>query len=635
MGLFAAEVERLLQSARLHLGKGELHEAVGQATEVIRRDSKQTAAYLVRAEAHRRLNHPDRALADLAVAIRLDPNQPGPYVIRAEILKRRNQLDQAIADATHALTLDPRNAAAFSIRAECRNVIGDVEGAGEDVQEMLLIDPTRPVPNLQARLPTGESSPKMASDDERFWKQSGNKVTDGRAVFADGKPVDKSYRSRPVVSDDEAPEILGVASGYKPEAIGRPIPRIRATRKGRQVSPILIGLFCLGLLGGGYVLINQKRNPQETKPTTLVNQPDEGNTVRKTQPEPPATTPIENVTSAAPTLLASRTPRTLSPPSLDDESSNLPKPILALTFDDDCEDDKNRIWDNAGAYYVEGRVGKGVEFDGSAFMRVSGSFPEKTKPRTLAVWLKGNRGPVSHNVHIVTYGPHEPTRAFGIMEAGGKWRFFDWGGGLGTELTVDTAWHHHTISYDGQTIRYFFDGREVAETSRSLKTIGEPLILGTSAPGDKHGFVGRMDELMIYDLALNAEQVKAIMERGRLGKNSHVSSGTVTGRPARSETVPVQLRISISKEGECRIVLGRGILEDPKRPEDQLVPITDWLSSRTVPENTNDANRGSLFVRASDPKQQGGMLVYPRAFRFPCTLSLDITARPSRNPRSG
>ena len=36
-------------------------------------------------------------------------------------------------------------------------------------------------------------------------------------VFADGKPVDKTYRSRPVVSDDDAPEALGVASGYKPE----------------------------------------------------------------------------------------------------------------------------------------------------------------------------------------------------------------------------------------------------------------------------------------------------------------------------------------------------------------------------------------------------------------------------------
>ncbi len=256
MGLFTAEVERLLQAARLHLGKGELHEAVGQVTEVIRRDSKQPAAYLVRAEAHRRLNHPDRALADLAVAIRLDPNQPDPYVIRAEILKRRNLLDQSIADATHALSLDPRNAAAFSIRAESRSAIGDVEGAGEDVQEMLLIDPTRPVPTLEARRASTSSEVELGN--ERFWKQAGGADPKRQLeIFADGKPVDKTYRSRRVVNDEEAPEALGVASGYKPETIAQPIPRIRAPRKQSNLSWLFIGIGLAGAVLLGFVLANR------------------------------------------------------------------------------------------------------------------------------------------------------------------------------------------------------------------------------------------------------------------------------------------------------------------------------------------------------------------------------------------
>src|SRR4051794_38312763 len=128
MGTSETEVERLIQAARLHLAHNELHEAAGRATEAIRLDSKEPAAYLVRAEAHRRLKRPERALADLAVAIRLDPQQPGPYVIRAEILKRRCLLDQAIADATTALMLDPRNAAAHAIRAQCRYAIGHQDG---------------------------------------------------------------------------------------------------------------------------------------------------------------------------------------------------------------------------------------------------------------------------------------------------------------------------------------------------------------------------------------------------------------------------------------------------------------------------------------------------------------------------
>ena len=251
-----SEFQKLLQSARLNLAQGQLHEAVAQASEVIRLDAKEPSAYLVRAEAQRRLSRPDRALADLAVAIRLDPHQPGPYVIRAEILKRRNLFDQAIADATYALILDQRNAAAFSVRAECRNAIGDPEGAREDVQEMLCIDPTRPVPHLEARGASSSSDVEMG--DERFWKQAGNRSReDERALFADGKPVDKTYRSRPVVSDEEAPEALGVASGYKPGTIPAPLPRVRAPRERRSPAWLLIGLGFAGAGLIGFLVANQ------------------------------------------------------------------------------------------------------------------------------------------------------------------------------------------------------------------------------------------------------------------------------------------------------------------------------------------------------------------------------------------
>jgi hypothetical protein len=253
MGPSTAEVEQLLQAARVHLAQGELQEAVERATQAIRLDDKQPAPYLVRAEAHRRLKRPEQALADLAVAIRLNPNQPGPYVIRAEVLKRRNIFDQAIADASLALMIDPRSAAAFAIRAECRGAIGDHDGAIEDVQEMVRIDPTRPVPDLRARPVSGAPTPAMELEDERFWKQSGRKASSDLTVFADGKPVDKTYRSRGVVSDEEAPEALGVASGYKPGTIGTPIPRLRGSRRktaGHGGGAVLaLGVAVVGAFG--------------------------------------------------------------------------------------------------------------------------------------------------------------------------------------------------------------------------------------------------------------------------------------------------------------------------------------------------------------------------------------------------
>lgn len=258
MSLSETEIDQLARAARLHLAQGELHEAAERAAEAIRLDGKAVLAYLLRAEAHRKLRKPERALADLAVAIRLDPQRPDPYVIRAEILKRRNVFDQAIADATHALTLDPRNAAAYSIRAQCRHAIGDREGATEDVQEMLLIDPTRPVPDLEVRAPSGGAPEADETDEERSRKRAGHPDPASRGdLFADGKPVDQTYRSRPaIVSDKEAPEALGVASGYKPEVMARPLPRTRPQRRpARGASPLAV-LFVGGLcvLGGGYLM---------------------------------------------------------------------------------------------------------------------------------------------------------------------------------------------------------------------------------------------------------------------------------------------------------------------------------------------------------------------------------------------
>jgi tetratricopeptide (TPR) repeat protein len=232
MGTPATEVDRLLQAARLHLAHGELHETVERAAEAIRLEGGRSDAYLLRAEALRRLKKPERALADLAVAIRLAPDRPGPYIVRAEILKRRNVFDQAVADATHALILDPHNASALSVRAQCRHAIGDQEGADDDFRAMLEIDPTRPVPNLGAGPRPWGSASAMESDEERFWKRTrdGGRSED-RTILAGGGPVDEIYRSRPAVSDEEAPVVLGTASGYKPEVLVRPITR----RRGRTM----------------------------------------------------------------------------------------------------------------------------------------------------------------------------------------------------------------------------------------------------------------------------------------------------------------------------------------------------------------------------------------------------------------
>jgi hypothetical protein len=161
-----------------------------------------------------------------------------------------------------------------------------MEGATEDVQEMVHIDPTRPIPSLRAKLTASDHSPAIASDDERFWKQSGKKGHDERAIFADGRPVDQTYRARRIISDDDAPEALGVASGYKPETIERPIPRMRArARTPRGNGPIVVfGVAVVSVCALWMVFRWTSGSEPSTKPSTQELSQGDGSNFEEAKP---------------------------------------------------------------------------------------------------------------------------------------------------------------------------------------------------------------------------------------------------------------------------------------------------------------------------------------------------------------
>lgn len=101
--------------------------------------------------------------------------------------------------------------------------------------------------------------------------------------------------------------------------------------------------------------------------------------------------------------------------------------------------------------------------------------------------------------------------------------------------------------------------------------------------------------------------------------------GAPAGGRALAPEAPVRLVITISKGGDCQIKLGRWLLDEAQGPADGLVPITNWYSAGPVDRGQGKDRPASLRVQASDPKDRGRMLVYPRAFRLPCALAIDIT----------
>jgi len=199
-------------------------------------------------------------------------------------------------------------------------------------------------------------------------------------------------------------------------------------------------------------------------------------------------------------------------------NTNFPQPLLLLTFDG-----AETAVQNHGAKLVAGKVGKGIQTDGNTYADVPWRLPTGASPRTLAVWLKAAN---TKGGTALVYGPNGKHMPFGIMNAGGKWRFYDNGGGLGTERAVDTDWHHHCIVYDGNELTYYIDGESVSATAKTLTTTPNkaPLVLGMGPDHGKWGdsWPGIIDEVVIYAQAIHPNQVKGLLRLAELNRHPPV-----------------------------------------------------------------------------------------------------------------
>ena len=195
---------------------------------------------------------------------------------------------------------------------------------------------------------------------------------------------------------------------------------------------------------------------------------------------------------------------------------NFPKPVLSVTFDE-TPNSGIRL-DNRGATFVAGKIGKAMMCDGKSFAIVPVSnLPSGKSPRTIAVWLKSTGVSSKYNRHAISYGNHSPPSSmpFGILQLNKLWGLYGWGSQADIEAEVDNEWHHHCLSYDGKTLTYRFDGRRLFKTTGTLTLAASagPLVLGTYASlGNNYGFVGLIDEVLVYDTALSSEQVRMLIE---------------------------------------------------------------------------------------------------------------------------
>lgn len=100
----------------MYLRKGDLNQAVEEASYALRINSNLSEAYSLRGQAYRKLHKTDQAIADLTKAIEIDPSNGMAVHNRALAYQLKGDYAHAIEDATRAIELNPNNGAAFYVR---------------------------------------------------------------------------------------------------------------------------------------------------------------------------------------------------------------------------------------------------------------------------------------------------------------------------------------------------------------------------------------------------------------------------------------------------------------------------------------------------------------------------------------
>ncbi|WP_367360821.1 LamG domain-containing protein [Syntrophus sp. (in: bacteria)] len=75
-------------------------------------------------------------------------------------------------------------------------------------------------------------------------------------------------------------------------------------------------------------------------------------------------------------------------------------------------------------------------------------------------------------------------------------------------------WHHLAATWDGSVVHYFFDGVQLAESANYSHTLfngNANLTIGVNSDFNFTAFQGTLDDIHIYNNALNADQIKADM----------------------------------------------------------------------------------------------------------------------------
>jgi len=168
-----------------------------------------------------------------------------------------------------------------------------------------------------------------------------------------------------------------------------------------------------------------------------------------------------------------------------------------------------------GTALTQGKIGKGRIFDGTDdYISTSNltGFNTGNTIHSIEAWIKPNALPTTRQWPLLLgnagAGSHHWTwSSTGVLGIG------VWGGGQCSVTPVIGSWNYVTATFDGTTIRCYFNGALVGSGAATFNLAGVPLSLAQAQAAEAY-FNGAIDGVRISNIARSADVIRQAYEVG-------------------------------------------------------------------------------------------------------------------------